>query len=136
METTVIFVSVLVLLVAGVVALAWIISAHKRQMQEEASLRSTSVNRLLIHVDRHAQQLTEISAKLHELEKQSPTRLAAEVVSLGDAVERLRQTQQRFQGRFDADRRHHRGDADPGVGANPSDDDELNAMLALQGNKR
>src|SRR5262245_29645342 len=51
--------------------------------------------------ERFERRFTTVGIKLGELTKASPVNLAAEVVSLSDAVARLRATHQRFQGRFD-----------------------------------
>lgn len=108
-----IFVFVLAWLAVDSVALAWIIYATR---QESKTTRS-SVAQL-----RHA--YATFGSKLATVEKQSPTKLAVEVADLADAVSRLRAMQQRFQGRFDQKMGRARTEE--------IDDDEYNAMLALQ----
>jgi hypothetical protein len=99
METSSIFAFVLALLVAGNVALAWIIYATRREMQGTASSLSTIASAFAKWRDRLTQLQSEHSAKLVELAAQSPVELGVRVVELADAVERLRKTHQRFAGR-------------------------------------
>lgn len=77
------------------VALAW--TTYVRLMQELESVRSTT-----------QKDLWNFAGKLAELQKHSPTSLAAEVGELSEAVAKLRDIQRRFAGRFDA-YVHHEG---------------------------
>ncbi len=90
MISTNILLFVLVLVAAGSVALVWIIFDLKRETRDVASRAST-----------YANVVKNWHAKLAEIEKQSPTQLAAQVAELSDAVARLAATHRRFAGRFD-----------------------------------
>lgn len=109
------FAFALVLVVAGSVALVWIISDLKQRTRALESSLSTCVSSC-------AKQL----ARLVVVEKQSPITLAAKVDELSEAVERLRKTHQRFAGRFDQFVHPQRREPVEEV------DDELSGMLALQ----
>lgn len=106
----------LVLLAAGNVALAWL----------TLSLRS-DVNSLRGTASTFERRFVNIGIKLGELQKASPVNLAAEVVSLGEAVARLRATHQRFQGRFDQYVTQGAGADDDGP-----DDPAWRALMQLQ----
>lgn len=109
----------LVLLVAGNVALAWLTLSLRKDV---SSLRGTAST--------FERRFVNIGIKLGELTKASPANLAAEVVSLGEAVARLRATHQRFQGRFDQY-------VSQGAGAqhdDEPDDPKWRALMQLQGN--
>jgi len=100
-----------------------------RHTQAQALWRSRMANefaKLSRSIDASA---TAVNKKLHELESRSPTKLAAEVAELSDAVERLAATQARFAGRWHKERQI--------AGSNGHDehaaaDPEVQAMLALQ----
>lgn len=100
METSSIFAFVLALLVAGNVALAWIIYDLKRQTQATASSLSTIASAFAKWRDRLTEQSAKLSSKLAEVEAQSPLELGVKVVELSEAVERLRKTHQKFAGRI------------------------------------
>lgn len=91
-----IFVSVLALVVVACAALAWTIwSRHTHTL----NLRlATMQNNLSLCMRRLAEQQRINS----ELKSTVPSALAAEVADLREAVAKLRDTQRRFQGRFDA----------------------------------
>src|SRR5262245_2262851 len=80
----------LVLLAVASVGLAWIIFALRR---ESTLICSSAYNTRRL--------CAALQQRLVNAEKNSSTSLAVEVASLSDAVSRLRQTHQRFQGRFD-----------------------------------
>lgn len=94
-----IFVFVLALVVGGSVALAWIIFALRREVQERASSLATFVSALQKASRTHAEQIAQISSKLPGLQASSPPAIAARVEELAEALERLRMTHQRFAGR-------------------------------------
>lgn len=104
---------------AGVtVALVWTIFGLKQRLLALELQRSTT-----------ASNFVKAFTKLGELQKQSPTVLAAKVEELSEAVERLRLTHQRFAGRID----QKLGAQRPGSGLNLDvDDDEFAGFLALQ----
>lgn len=107
----------------------WII--YERLTQEQASLRSTSAN-----LQKTLGAITvELRKRVSECERAAPTSLAGEVAGLADAVDKLRQTQRRFQGRFDQyvgqELPSARG-ADPSYAGVNQLDPELAAELALQ----
>lgn len=112
------FVFALVLVAAGLVALAWIIFDLKRQHRELDSWRSTSAN-----------VLQSFDKRLSECEKDAPASLAARVEELADAVNRLKLTHRRFAGRFDQYVSRGKGSGDVIDG---EIDEELTATLALQ----
>ena len=95
-----IFVFVLALLVAGNVALAWIISDRRRETQAVALWRSTIDKKLNDYGAKWNAELARIREKLHVVEAQSPVELGIKVVELSEAVERLRKTHQKFAGRI------------------------------------
>lgn len=70
------------------------------------------------------------NATLADVKRTAPTTLAAEVADLREAVERLRATHQRFQGRFDSERQ--RSMIDGGNGHVLTGDEEADALIALQ----
>ena len=97
-----------------------------------------AVRTLRGQIGRHERMLTQASIKLGELrqdistlQKVAPVNLAAEVVSLGEQVSRLRATHQRFQGRFDKyvalESPSENGDELPLV-----DDPKWHALMQLQ----
>lgn len=100
MQTSNIFVFVLALLVAGNAALAWIIYETRRETKATASSLSTIASAFAKWRDRLTQLHSETSAKLAEVEAQSPLELGVKVVELSEAVERLRKTHQKFAGRI------------------------------------
>lgn len=113
-----IYVFVLVAYAVTHAVVAWLIYAHRRQLSAMAGQLALCERRF-----------TTFAIKLGELQKASPVNLAAEVVSLGDAVARLRATHQRFQGRFDqymGQARDERDDPDE------PDDPKWRALMQLQ----
>lgn len=122
MIVDVIFACALVLLAATCAGLAWLIFDQRNEL---SSLRGTAST--------FERRFVTIGIKLGELTKASPVNLAAEVVSLGEAVARLRATHQRFQGRFDQYMGQERAVDDQ----NESDDPKWLALMQLQkGNGR
>ena len=112
-----IFVCALVLVALTCAALVWLISSTRQR-------RNGAVAHVAQLRKAYDSYFARYAERIAALEKQSPTELAAKVVSLDDAVARLAKTQQRFQGRFDAARQHRPTDE--------IDDEEFNAMIALQ----
>lgn len=116
-----ILLSALALVVAASGALVSIILSTRVRALESQLSQSVSNTRAL------AAKLVDVTKTVSELKSMAPTTLAAEVARLDVAVGKLADTMRRFQGRFDAFRQHE-APLQNGV----SDDDELNAMLALQ----
>jgi hypothetical protein len=114
-----IFVCALVLLAVGCAVLGFLIA------DQRLTLRGMAGQHAL-----HERRFTNYAIKLGELQKQSPTQLAAEVGALAEAVQRLRATQQRFQGRFD----QYVGQHEPAVQGNgaESDDPKWLALMRAQ----
>lgn len=110
----------LVLHAVGSVVHAWLTSCQGRTLRGMAG-----------QCERFERRFVNVGIKLGELTKASPTNLAAEVAALSDAVSRLRQTQMRFQGRFD----QYVGQERKGA-VDDEPDDEFTAMLKLQANRR
>jgi hypothetical protein len=100
MDAASIFAFVLALVVAGNVALAWIIYVTRREMRGTASSLSTIASAFAKWRDRLTEQSAKLSSKLAEVEAQSPLELGVKVVELAEAVERLRKTHQKFAGRI------------------------------------
>lgn len=82
---------------------------------------------------RLAAHSSKISEQLRELEAKTPTKIAAEVAELSEAVERLAATHQRFAGRFSAALQHGHVKTANGHDDVAAADPELAAMLQLQG---
>jgi hypothetical protein len=99
MDAASIFAFVLALVVAGNVALAWIIYGLKQETRATASSLSTIASAFAKWRDRLTEQSAKLSSKLAEVEAQSPLELGVKVVELSEAVERLRKTHQKFAGR-------------------------------------
>ena len=100
MDAASIFAFVLALVVAGNVALAWIIYDTRRRTLGTASSLSTIASAFAKWRDTLTQKQSALSAKLAEVEAQSPLELGVKVVELTEAVERLRKTHQKFAGRI------------------------------------
>lgn len=100
METSSIFAFVLALVVAGNVALAWIIYVLQRETRERVSRLSTTASEWAKRIVKQGSELERITSRLAAVEGQSPVELGVRVVELADAVERLRKTHQRFAGRI------------------------------------
>lgn len=96
MISTSTFVFALVLVAFVFAALVWI--TYERHTRELESLRSTS--------DSFAKncnaRLALLAKQISDARREAPSTLAAEVADLREAVGKLRDTQRRFQGRFDA----------------------------------
>lgn len=111
----------LVLLVGAVVALWLTILSIRKAAQTTHGT-----------VERALGVLKAFAARLALVEKQSPTTLAAEVAALSEAVGRLRQTHQRFAGRFDQYVGQQLAKDHAPTGNGVPDDDDFAAVLALQ----
>lgn len=120
-----IFACVLALAAVACAVVALIISL--RLTRAQASAISLLEKRLQTASARLAQQSSAVTEQLRELERRSPTKLAAEVAELSDAVARLAATHQRFAGRFHATKSRER-EPDEVAAADP----EIAAMLSLQ----
>src|SRR5262245_5937044 len=130
-----IFGFVLVLVVVGNAGLAWTIYATRRETRAQALRLATCAKNLVDLGSKSSNAIAKMREAQLALERQSPTTLGAQVAELSDAVERLRKTQQRFAGRFDRQMGHEREpEREYTAAQNKIDDDELAAMLRLQGN--
>jgi len=105
-----------VLLAAGYGWLAWRISATRVALSETVSRAAIARGHFV-----------NLVARVEKLGKESPVSLAAEVAALSEAVERLRATQRRFQGRFD----QYMGQGEGRVDDSP-DDPKWRALMQLQ----
>jgi len=116
---------VLALAAVVIAALAWRISWTTERDAE------SRIATLVSNVRQLAAKLVVAQQTISELKRSAPTTLAAEVVALREAVDKLADTQRRFAGRFDA----RMGKQREGVvfdGDTGDIDEELTAMLALQ----
>lgn len=118
MTLDIIFACALVLLAGTCAALVWLISILRNDVTSLRGMASTFERRFV-----------NTAIKLGELQKASPANLAAEVVSLGEAVARLKATHQRFQGRFD---QYVTQQLDDSSSDNQPDDPKWLALMQLQ----
>lgn len=130
------FVLALVAVVSGVSALitSW------RLTRAQESLRSTVLHNLTKRLAKLDEQADSVSKLQHELQRSTPAKIAAEVAELSEAVARLAETQRKFAGKFFQATRQGREQARADALAgkqngllDTDDDDELAAMLRLQG---
>lgn len=119
------FAFALAFVAAGCGAAALIISWRLTRALER--LRSTTESALLSQSTELERQLKTISALAHEAKAASPTKLAAEVAALADAVSSQADTHRRFAGKVWARIGHDEKAADLTGG-----DSQLQALLALQ----
>jgi hypothetical protein len=118
MTDAAIFVFALVLLAGTNVGLGSLIYATRREARATRSI-----------VDKWRQAWPAFAERLKNVEKQSPTTLAAEVAELSEAVARLKATHQRFQGRFD---QFVTQQLDTGDVGDAVDDPKWNALMRAQ----
>jgi len=117
-----IFACALALAAAVLAALVW--STSLRLRLETESHRATTQS----NIARCAAKLEALNTSVSSLKSTSAPKLAAEVAELSDAVARLAKTQQRFAGKYYAEK-----PANSGGGAQLDIvDEELAAELALQ----
>lgn len=123
------FVFALALVAVVCAALVWTISERHTQALE--SLRSMSAS----YEKNTSARLAMLAKQISDARREAPTTLAAEVAALTEAVAKLRDTQRRFQGRFDAHMGRERSTAaasDQSYGGANQLDPDLEAELALQ----
>jgi uncharacterized protein YhaN len=106
-----------------------------RLARDMDSQKLSSAQALRLHSANIERAKQVISARLAELDRRSPAKDAAEVAALREAVDSLKQTHQRFAGKFYQQYR----EADPSSSSAPQSslplnglDPELAAELALQ----
>jgi len=104
---------------------AWRISStHARRVDSWRATTTTHWQKLYAE---SAKTLRDVRDAQLEMQRSTPTKLAAEVADLSEAVSRLAATHRRFAGRFHAARQH-----EPVSNGETDLDPEIAAHLALQ----
>lgn len=107
-------------------AVAWLTCSMIVKAVE--SRLSTTANALSARATHISRAVESVRTQLAELERHSPKKLSAEVAALSEAVASLSETHRRFAGKV----WQRIGERAPKAEPNGADDDELQAMLALQ----
>lgn len=125
-------ISACVLALAAVACAVVALTISLRQRAARESWQSQTLSSLQAHSTKLDQLARDASARLRELEAHSPTKLAAKVAELDEAVLAIGDTHRRFAGRVWARIGKQHGDETPHGRAPLVDDPEFAAELALQ----